>query len=87
MKVVELINVVRRETPLHYRRTYTATAVLAHSRANADTKRIEFVLEHSPLGPVDVRVKFLDEVNYPLLPALRVLKEHISRLETNGELP
>ncbi|MFW6313643.1 MAG: hypothetical protein ACOC2N_07145, partial [Spirochaetota bacterium] len=69
MEVVELTNLVRRESPLLYRRTYTATAVLLHAPAVRHSVPIEFVLEHSPIGPVQIRVKFLDVPDFPPVPA------------------
>lgn len=87
MNVVELTNLVRRESPLLYRRTYTATAVLSHARATEDPRRIEFVVEHSPLGPVQIRIKFLDEPDFPLVPAIGNLEKHIRGLEDRGALP
>lgn len=87
MKVVELTNVVRRDTPLLYRRTFTATAVLALGGTRSEEKRIEFVLEHSPLGPVTVRVRLLDDLDYPLVPAISALKAHINKLDESGALP
>lgn len=87
MKVVELTNVVRRDTPLLYRRTFTATAILTHGATGPEAKRIEFVLEHSPLGPVNVNVKLLDDIDYPLVPALSALKDHINKLDQSGALP
>ncbi len=87
MRVLELTNISRRKTPLLYRRTYTATAVLAHGPTGRSSGRVEFVLEHSPLGAVDIRVHFLDEIDCPILPAVTALRAHIARLEQNGELP
>jgi hypothetical protein len=87
MKVVELTNVVRKETPLHYRRTFTATAVLRRGAGESDARRIEFVLEQSPFGSIDVRVKLLDDIDYPLAPAIAALKEHIQKLDDGGALP
>lgn len=87
MRVVELTNLVKRETPLHYRRTFTATAVLKHGVGEPEAKRIEFVLEHSPFGAINVRVKLLDDLDYPLVPALSALREYIKRLDANGTLP
>ncbi|MFW5684944.1 MAG: hypothetical protein ACOC1I_08830 [Spirochaetota bacterium] len=86
MKVVELTNVQQRETPLLYRRTFTATAVLAHGSRTTDAKRVEFTLEHMPLGPVAVTVRFLDDLDYPVVPAANALKKHIEKMQQNGDL-
>jgi len=86
MKVVEITDIERRESPLLYRRTFTATAVLSTRNGPDERKRIEFTLEHAPLGPVQVRVAFLEEIDYPLVPALAAIKEHVRKLEENGEL-
>lgn len=86
MKVVELTDIVRRETPLHYRRTFTATALLSRGESTPQAKRIEFVLEQSPLGATDVRVTLLDELDYPLVPAIAAIKSHIRALHENGDL-
>lgn len=87
MKVVELTDVVRRETPLHYRRTFSATALLRRGESRPEPKRIEFVLEQSPLGSMDVRVTLLDEIDYPLVPAIAAIKAHIRKLHEDGDLP
>lgn len=87
MQVVELTDVVRRETPLHYRRTFTATAMLSRGAFEPEPKRIEFVLEQSPLGSIDVRVTLLDDIDYPLVPAIAAIKAHIRELHEDGDLP
>jgi hypothetical protein len=87
MRVVELTNVVERETPLLYRRTFTATAVLAKKNDEQEATRIEFVLEHSPLGPITVKVKLLDDIDYPLVPVISAIRAHIHKLEESGALP
>ena len=86
MKVVELTDIVQRETPIQYRRTFTDSAHLSRGESAPEPKRIEFVLEHSPLGSVDVRVRLLDDVDYPLVPAISAIKAHVYQLHENGEL-
>ena len=87
MKVVDLADIVRRETPLLYRRTYTARATLSDRTGHDHVVTVEFVLEHSPLGPVTVTVKLVDEIDYPLVPVISALKSHIKTLEESGDLP
>ncbi|MFW5789328.1 MAG: hypothetical protein ACOCW3_05250 [Spirochaetota bacterium] len=86
MKVVELTDVVQQETPLHYRRAFTATAHLDCGRSEPEPARLEFVLEQSPFGAVDVRVTLLDDLDYPLVPAIAAIKSHIRQLHERGEL-
>jgi len=87
MKVVELTNVVRRDSPVLYRRAYTATALLAYDGVEPLSVPIEFVLEHSPLGQVDVRVTLLDAVDAPPDTAAHALRDEVARLEKDGALP
>ena len=87
MKVVELTNVVRRDSPVLYRRAYTATAVLASEGVAPQSVRFEFVVEHSPIGPVDVRVKLLDASEAAAETAAHALREHIEHMERDGALP
>lgn len=87
MKVLQLTNVARRDTPLLYRRTFTARAILSHGGADNVGIRIEFVLEHVPLGPIRISVKLLDDLDYPIVPVVAALKAHILKLDEHGELP
>ncbi len=87
MQVQELLDISRRDTPISYRRSFTAIAVLGSNTTSHEKKKIEFVLEQSPLGSISVRVKFLEEIDYPLVPALSALKEHIEHLDHQGLLP
>jgi hypothetical protein len=87
MHVKRLLGIERKDTPISYRRTFTAQAILEGNGSEPDSGRIEFVLEHQPLGDMSIRVKFLDEVGYPTAPAISALEEHILELERNGQLP
>lgn len=86
MKVRELVNLRRKETPLYYRKEYSAEAVL-EIMAETTNVPIEFVLEHRPIGGVDLRVNVLGELDYPLLPVIGVLKTYVSALHESGGLP
>ena len=86
MKVVEIKNVQRKDIPLHYRRVFTGNAMLEHIGGD-EPSRIEFALERQPLGKTSVRVEIKDAINYPLVPAIRVLSEHIKSLDAQGQLP
>jgi hypothetical protein len=87
MKVIEIQNIQRRDVPVHYRRVFTGDAVVEHIGGSPDPSRIEFTLEQSALGATAIKVELKDYINYPLVPAVRVLTEHIRSLDKAGRLP
>jgi hypothetical protein len=87
MKIIELRDIVKKDIPLHYRNEYSAMAVLEFGQKKIpEEKKIEFVLERSATGAVDIQLNFLDELNYPLLPARKLLTDHIRNLDKRGIL-
>jgi len=86
MRIVELLNISRKETPIFYRRVYTAQAVFesTHGRTGKD---IQFTVEHRPVGGVDIHIEPLDNLDYPLIPVVRELKSFIADLDKKGSLP
>jgi hypothetical protein len=86
MRLIQLINIQRKETPIYYRKEYSAEAILEFLDKNLGVA-IEFIVEHRPIGGVDVRVSLLDELDYPLLPVVNTIKSHIMDLQELGKLP
>lgn len=86
MKLSQIANIVKKEIPLHYRNEYTANAVFDLSEGKTLSRRIEFVVEMSPIGSKDIRINFVDPIDYPLVPVLKSLKEEISQLDRKGSL-
>jgi hypothetical protein len=87
MNVESLENVELQDSPIQYRRQYTAIANLSFRENNSERALIAFSLEHTPYGSVEVTVSVKDDVNWPLVPLLRALKAHIRDLEQRGLLP
>ena len=86
MKVLELINLKRKETHLYYRKEFKADAVLQFMQQTSSTP-IEFTLEHKPMGGVEVRIVMVDELDYPLMPIVADLKRFILEMHDHGSLP
>lgn len=86
MKVLEFRNIQRKESPLSYRKEFHADAVMEFL-AKQTQKRVAFVIEHRPVGPADIQVKFMDELEFPLIPVMITLKQFIRNLEEEGGLP
>lgn len=71
---------------LYYRQKYDAKAYF-YSDIHGDlVVKIHFVVEISPLGEKKIMIKFLEEIGYPLIPLIRLLRERILELHNNGHL-
>jgi len=86
MKLSQIENIIKKDIPLHYRNEYTANAVFDLAEGKTLSRRIEFVVEMSPIGSKDIRINFVDPIDYPLVPVLKSLKEEIHLLDRKGSL-
>jgi len=86
MKLTEIVDIVKKDIPLHYRNEYTANAVFDLSEGKSLSRRIEFIVEMSPIGSKDIRINFVDPIDYPLVPVLKSLKDEIYQLDRKGSL-
>jgi hypothetical protein len=86
MKVVELRDINRRESPVHYIKELTAIAVIEWDEKRGESD-ISITLEHKPMGPPDVRIHLLDSVDWPSLPVIHAIKDYVIELERTGRLP
>lgn len=87
MNVDHLAEIERVPLAIDYRRLYRADALVQIGDHVANAVKIEFSLEMSPYGGQQVSVRFLDKPEYPLIPAIRALKDHIKALDKDGTLP
>jgi hypothetical protein len=86
MKVVNIKDIIRKDVPIYYRLLFTGVAVMELTGDAADY-RIDFTIETKPTGQREITVSFLDDVDYPLVPVIRELKNYIDNMFTNGMLP
>jgi hypothetical protein len=86
MNVTAIKDVIRKDIPIYYRLLYTGVATIELSGKQADY-RIDFSIEIKPTGKKEIVVTFLDELDYPLVPVLREMKNLIETMHSNGELP
>jgi hypothetical protein len=86
MRVVELRELSRRESPVHYIKELTAVAVIEWGLERNESD-VSITLEHRPLGPPDVRVHLLDVVDWPTLPVIHAIRDYVVDLERSGRLP
>jgi hypothetical protein len=86
MRVLELKDLKRKETPLHYIREFHAVAVLETIDGGREAG-LAFTIERKPVGRPDVSVRFLEEPDWPLVPLLRSVKDIILEMDRDGRLP
>ena len=75
MQVIELKDLTRKETPLHYIREFHAMAALEGSLGHRDVP-LAFTIEKKPVGQPEISVRFLGEPDWPLLPPHPVTQGH-----------
>ncbi len=85
MVVSKLVDIERKESHIYYMQDFTATMV--YSIVGREKKgRIAFSIEHKPTGEMVITVRFIDDVDYPLLPLIIDLKTTIKKLIETNEL-
>jgi len=86
MKVVSIKDMIRKDVPIYYRKLYTGVAVIEMTKGPADY-RIDFSIEYKPTGQKEITVSFIDEIDYPLVPVNKELKNYILELDNADGLP
>jgi hypothetical protein len=86
MKVLDITDIERKENAVYYRRYFSATAIIELQTKTSETP-IEFSIETSPLSEKTVTVKFLERIDYPLVPIMGAVKTAILAKDDEGALP
>jgi hypothetical protein len=88
MKVLGINNIVRKDTPIYYRRYYTGNAVMELIGGKTGESAIEFMIETKPTGLNDTMITSMNpKLEYPLVPLHKALRDYINYLDANGGLP
>lgn len=87
MKVLELKSISKQDGYIYYLKRYTATAVL-EIPAQTISIPLSFSIETGPLGDKNIELDDLPkDINYPVFPIIKSLKEYIQNLAKQGTLP
>jgi hypothetical protein len=86
MKVIEIQNLLKKDIPLHYRNEYSGDIIFETNQAVKLKKKFEFSLERMATGDLDIQVQFKDDIDYPLIPVIRTVKDFILKMEKEGDL-
>ncbi|MCK5672882.1 MAG: hypothetical protein KAH95_05885, partial [Spirochaetales bacterium] len=71
---------------LHYREEFSGLAVLNNKRSETSENKIDFSVERTPFGTKEVEIKFSITPDFPVITAIRNLKEFILIMEKEGKL-
>ncbi len=85
MKVINLTNLRKKDSPLLYRREFSADAIFELMEQQT-SKPVEFVLEHKATGGIDIKVTITEDIDYPVLPVVSNLKQFILEMHRRGAL-
>ena len=86
MDIVNIINIQRKDIPLHYREEFSGSAVIRNRKQEENEIKMEFSLERTPFGTKQVEVKFPIAPDFPVLPAIKPIKDYILKIEKEGKL-
>ena len=86
MKVITIKDMIRKDVPIYYRMLYTGVAVIELNKGPMDF-RIDFSIEIKPTGHKEISVVFIDDIDYPLVPVIKELKDYINEQDAVGALP
>lgn len=85
MIVHRIENISRQESPVQYRRVYSADVLLEHVGSQEERVAIEFTIEDTAASGSLINFRFLDTPDYPLVPARRAVEDHLRDLQSQGE--
>ena len=86
MKIIEIKDIIRKEFPIYYRRFYSGTVVMELVNKPIEIP-LDFQIEQKPTGQTEIALTLGQNVDYPLVPLVKELKNFISALDTGGKLP
>ena len=87
MKVIEIKNIVRKDFPIYYRRLYSGIAVLELLSKKPVDVSLSFQIEHKPTGQIEITITSMGQVDYPLVPIKKELKQFIGSMDSKAQLP
>ncbi len=85
MKVHGIEQISKKDIPLYYRNEYSGICRL-DIMGDQQLVPIEFSVEIQPTGDRVIDVRFLEKIDYPLVPVIKALKETIRSMEKDGLL-
>ncbi len=83
---IENIELQKSDVPLYYIKKYYADAHFDVEGSDPRIIPVSFILEMEPTGNKKINVKIKEEIDYPMLPLMKMLKDEIRLLDQKGKL-
>lgn len=84
MKFLGMDEISKKDTLIYYRNEYSGRASFSLIAGKRASVRFESTVEIKPTGERDVFLKLLDQVDYPIVPIIKSLKEEILNIDRAG---
>lgn len=86
MKIIGIQNIIRKDVPIYYKRFYKGTLVIELINTPKEIP-LEFIIEHKPTGQLEITATLMEEIDYPVVPLMKELKNYIGELDSGRKLP
>ena len=87
MDLVEIKNIMKKDSPLHYREEFSALAVFNNVKIQKIIEMpVEFSFESNAFGKKNVEVFLKKSIDYPLLPLKNSIKDYILSLDKQRKI-
>ena len=85
LKVIENIRKKEKDSLLYYRFEYLADAIFEYGKDSKEEKiPIEITIEKTAIGEAKVNVTINGHINYPMLNAVKLLKDEVLKMQSEG---
>ena len=84
MKFLGMDEISKKDTLIYYRNEYSGCASFSLIAGKRASVRFESTVEIKPTGERDIYLQLLDQIDYPLVPIMKSLKEEILSIDREG---
>ena len=86
MRILDITNIAKKDSPISYREVFSGSVVYETATNEQNERKMEFTLERNAMGAVEIQIDLKEAIDYPLVPAIKSLKDYIATLEKEGKL-
>jgi hypothetical protein len=85
MKLKTIENIRKKDSFLYYKNDYLADAVFEYGKDSKEEKiPVLITIEKTALGEEKVSVTINGHINYPMLSAIKILKDEVLKMQSKG---